>query len=75
VAEGWHFHIPKGYIYTAMAFSVFVELLNLRLRRQSEHPVHLGRVNESFARGADAPPPATFVPSAAPVSTAPSEQP
>jgi predicted tellurium resistance membrane protein TerC len=32
VAEGLHFHIPKGYIYFAMGFSVFVEMLNLRLR-------------------------------------------
>jgi predicted tellurium resistance membrane protein TerC len=32
VAEGWELHIPKGYIYFAMGFSVFVELLNLRLR-------------------------------------------
>jgi predicted tellurium resistance membrane protein TerC len=33
VVEGLHQHIPKGYIYFAMAFSVFVEMLNLRLRR------------------------------------------
>jgi predicted tellurium resistance membrane protein TerC len=52
VAEGWHYHIPKGYIYASMAFSVFVELLNLRLRQRSAHPVHLGRVNESFAPNA-----------------------
>ena len=32
VAEGLEFHIPKGYIYFAMGFSVFVELLNLRIR-------------------------------------------
>ena len=37
VAEGLDFHIPKGYLYFAMAFSVMVELFNLRLRRlQSE---------------------------------------
>jgi predicted tellurium resistance membrane protein TerC len=36
VAEGLDQHIPKGYIYFAMAFSVFVELLNLRLRRRGE---------------------------------------
>jgi predicted tellurium resistance membrane protein TerC len=53
VAEGWHFHIPKGYIYAAMAFSVFVELLNLRLRTKDQPKIHLGRVNESFVRGAD----------------------
>ena len=32
VAEGFDQHIPKGYIYFAMAFSVFVEMLNLRIR-------------------------------------------
>ena len=32
VAEGLDLHIPKGYIYFAMAFSVFVELINLRIR-------------------------------------------
>src|SRR5690606_35249199 len=32
VAEGLDFHIPKGYIYFAMGFSVFVEVLNLRIR-------------------------------------------
>jgi len=33
VAEGWDLHIPKGYIYFAMGFSIFVEFLNLRARR------------------------------------------
>ena len=32
IAEGWDYHIPKGYIYFAMAFSVGVEMLNLRVR-------------------------------------------
>jgi predicted tellurium resistance membrane protein TerC len=42
VAEGLDQHIPKGYIYFAMAFSVFVEFLNLRLRPKTEAPpVHL----------------------------------
>lgn len=40
IAEGFEFHIPKGYIYFAMAFSVGVEMLNLRLRRRAT-PVHL----------------------------------
>ena len=40
IAEGLDQHIPKGYIYFAMAFSVFVEMLNLRLRRKRQ-PVHL----------------------------------
>jgi predicted tellurium resistance membrane protein TerC len=33
VAEGMGRHMPKGYIYTAMAFSLFVEILNMRIRR------------------------------------------
>ena len=37
VAEGLDFHFPKGYIYFAMAFSFFVEMLNLRVRKIS-HP-------------------------------------
>ncbi len=41
VAEGLHFHIPKGYIYFAMGFAVFVEMLNLRLRRKVEEPIKL----------------------------------
>ena len=43
VAEGFHQHIPKGYIYTAMAFSVIVEMMNLRVRSQGAHdaPVQL----------------------------------
>ncbi|RIL03556.1 hypothetical protein DCC78_02040 [bacterium] len=42
IAEGFDQHIPKGYIYFAMAFSVFVEMLNLRLHgRKSGEPVHL----------------------------------
>src|SRR6185436_16414829 len=41
IAEGFHQHIPKGYIYFAMAFSVGVELLNLRLRERTTPPVNL----------------------------------
>jgi predicted tellurium resistance membrane protein TerC len=40
LAEGFHQKIPKGYIYFAMAFSVLVEVLNMRLRKKVE-PVHL----------------------------------
>ena len=40
MAEGFEQHIPKGYVYFAMGFSVFVEMINLRLRRKSA-PVHL----------------------------------
>lgn len=41
IAEGVGQHIPKGYIYFAMAFSVFVEILNLKLRRPHVAPVKL----------------------------------
>nr|AUN37739.1 integral membrane protein TerC [uncultured bacterium] len=40
IAEGLDQHIPKGYIYFAMGFSVFVEMLNLRARGAGK-PVHL----------------------------------
>lgn len=36
LAEGFHFHIPKGYIYFAMAFSLGVEMLNLKARTRAE---------------------------------------
>ena len=36
IAEGFEHHIPKGYIYFAMAFSVCVEMLNIRLRKKSK---------------------------------------
>jgi predicted tellurium resistance membrane protein TerC len=41
IAEGFHQHIPKGYVYFAMAFSVFVEMLNLRMRVKKSAPVKL----------------------------------
>jgi len=40
IGEGWGQHIPKGYIYFAMGFSLFVEAINLRVRAKSK-PVHL----------------------------------
>jgi predicted tellurium resistance membrane protein TerC len=40
LADGFGYHIPKGYVYFAMAFSVFVEMLNIRARKVSE-PVKL----------------------------------
>jgi len=40
VAEGFDHHIPKGYVYFSMAFSVFVEALNIRMRKKVA-PVHL----------------------------------
>ena len=41
VGDGLGMHIPKGYIYFAMGFSVFVEMVNLRLRKAAQPPVHL----------------------------------
>ena len=41
IVEGLHQHIPKGYIYFAMGFSVFVEMLNLRIRAREVEPVKL----------------------------------
>lgn len=52
VVEGLHQHIPKGYIYFAMGFSVMVEMINLRLRGKSE-PVALrsAYASEAVASG------------------------
>ena len=47
VAAGFDHEVPKGYVYFAMAFSVAVEMLNLRLRRRAVQPVHL---HEPYAR-------------------------
>jgi predicted tellurium resistance membrane protein TerC len=41
IAEGFGHHVPKGYIYSAMAFSVVVEMLNIRMRKRAAHPVVL----------------------------------
>ena len=41
IAEGFGTHIPKGYIYSAMLFSVIVEMLNIRLRKRSSRPVDI----------------------------------
>lgn len=41
MGEALQFHIPKGYIYFAMAFSVTVEMLNIRLHKKTVQPVHL----------------------------------
>jgi len=47
MAEGFDQHISKGYIYSAMAFSVFVEVLNLRAKKAAE-PV---KFHESYSEG------------------------
>ena len=49
VAEGFGSHVSKGYIYFAMAFSLGVEMLNLRLRKKHSEPVQL---HEHYARKA-----------------------
>lgn len=41
IAEGFHQHIPKGYIYFAIAFAALVEVLNLRTQEAAAEPVHL----------------------------------
>ena len=41
IADGFGVHVPKGYIYAAMGFSVFVEMLNLVARRKKVEPVQL----------------------------------
>jgi len=41
IADGFGHHVPKGYIYFAMAFSVCVEMLNIRLRKNAAKPVDL----------------------------------
>jgi predicted tellurium resistance membrane protein TerC len=41
VAEGFEHKIPKGYVYFAMAFSLGVEMLNIKFRKRTANPVHL----------------------------------
>ncbi|KYG67512.1 hypothetical protein AZI86_07750 [Bdellovibrio bacteriovorus] len=38
IVEGFEFHIPKGYVYFAMAFSLIVEMLNIRMRKKTAKP-------------------------------------
>lgn len=51
VADGFEFHVPKGYVYFAMAFSVAVEMLNLRVRRRATVPINRREEYERHARG------------------------
>ena len=41
IADGFGVHVPKGYIYFAMAFSVAVEMINLRVRTRTRPPIKL----------------------------------
>jgi predicted tellurium resistance membrane protein TerC len=56
VIDGTHRHVPKGYIYFAMAFSVAVEMLNLRLRRKGKavelHQPHLPAASQTSSAAA-----------------------
>jgi predicted tellurium resistance membrane protein TerC len=54
VADGFGQHIPKGYIYAAMAFSVFVEMINLWVRRRSQRKVAPVKLHEEYAARGDA---------------------
>jgi predicted tellurium resistance membrane protein TerC len=49
IADGLGHHVPKGYIYFAMAFSIIVEILNMRLRKQKPEPV---RLHQRYTPGA-----------------------
>ncbi len=51
IADGLDLHIPKGYIYFSMAFSLFVEMINLRIRRRQVAPVKL---RNPYKEGQDA---------------------
>lgn len=51
VADGFGQHIPKGYIYFAMFFSVFVEMINLKMRKKERHPIAL---HQKYAKQEDA---------------------
>lgn len=49
IAEGFDHHVPKGYVYFAMAFSLGVELLNIRMRRHARQQVKLHSAYEAAA--------------------------
>jgi len=51
IAEGFDQHVPKGYVYFAMAFSVAVEMLNIRMRKKSKVPTVL---HSAYAPNKDA---------------------
>ena len=47
IADGFDHHIPKGYVYFAMAFAIGVEMLNIRMRKRVARPVEL---HEPYSR-------------------------
>jgi len=50
IADGFDQHVPKGYVYFALAFSLGVEMLNIRMRKRAGKPVHL---HSSYARDSE----------------------
>ena len=46
IGEGLDMHIPKGYIYFAMAFSLAVEMMNIKMRKKKAKPVHLHKPSQ-----------------------------
>jgi len=50
IADGFNHHIPKGYVYFALAFSVAVELLNIRMKKRAARPAEL---HEPYRRERD----------------------
>jgi predicted tellurium resistance membrane protein TerC len=50
IAEGFDVEVPKGYVYFAMGFAIFVELMNMRLRKVREKAV---RLHEPYSEKAD----------------------
>lgn len=62
IVEGLHQHIPKGYIYFAMGFSILVEMLNLRMRARAEQPVALREAYVAVPAGTSVPAPAMVKP-------------
>ena len=51
LGEAFGLHIPKGYVYFAMAFSLFVEMLNLRIRKNRTRPIHLRKSHGTESSG------------------------
>jgi len=51
MVEGFDVHVPKGYIYFAMAFSVSVEMLNIRMRKKQAEPVRLHKKIRGIGAG------------------------
>ena len=50
IAEGFDHHVPKGYVYFAMAFSLGVEMLNIRMRKRAKKVVELHNPYEAEQR-------------------------